>query len=397
MIPIKNLTNIIFNITILGPSCVEGMAGSKRIRNLMIPLIDKKLISLNNLIYRSEIKESIGTSGEIDNIKYTVIGYKLRNIISIFKFFLNGLYFLRDNLKKDNLNIIYNYGSPNIENIFFILYGKFIGYKVILDIVEDDRYEPTANFMNKLKAKSALLLLKYSAHYSDALIGISDHLYQRLLYLSKDKIPVFLIPISVNLNYFTNNANYEVKKEFKIFYGGSFNEKDGLEYLIEAFNKVNISHRNTKLIITGSGIKPDLDKVIKMIDNSRSKDNIIFKGFLSTTDYYKLLNECDIFCMTRDMSNHANTGFPFKLGEFLASGKAVIATNVGDISKYLVNNVNALVIDPNSANQISEAISSLLKNPDKIKSLGIESRKTAESYFDSEKVSKKLYSILQSI
>jgi glycosyltransferase involved in cell wall biosynthesis len=118
-------------------------------------------------------------------------------------------------------------------------------------------------------------------------------------------------------------------------------------------------------------------------------------GFLSTEDYYATLNSCDIFCMTRVNSQFANAGFPFKLGEFLASGKGVIATKVGDVSNYL-DDKNALLISPNSVSELTEALTVFIKDPAKISVLGAEARKTAETHFDSEKVSMKLLSIFES-
>ncbi|MGB4844908.1 MAG: glycosyltransferase family 4 protein, partial [Ferruginibacter sp.] len=120
-------------------------------------------------------------------------------------------------------------------------------------------------------------------------------------------------------------------------------------------------------------------------------------GYLSTDDYYTLLNQCDIFCMTRVNSKFANAGFPFKLGEFLASGKAIIATRVGDVPDYLFNDKNALVITPDSVEAIVNALEVLIENPDKRKALGIEARKTAEQHFDSENISMKLLSIFNSL
>jgi glycosyltransferase involved in cell wall biosynthesis len=98
--------------------------------------------------------------------------------------------------------------------------------------------------------------------------------------------------------------------------------------------------------------------------------------------------------MTRIKSDHAATGFPFKLGEFLATGKAVIATNVGDVSKYLLNDVNSIVISPNSSDQIVSAITSLIENPEKIKQLGAKGRETAETFFDSQKTSATFHQVL---
>jgi glycosyltransferase involved in cell wall biosynthesis len=99
--------------------------------------------------------------------------------------------------------------------------------------------------------------------------------------------------------------------------------------------------------------------------------------------------------MTRINSKFANAGFPFKLGEFLASGKAVIATSVGDVPNYLFNDINALLINPNSAEEIIDALLLLIEDPDKRKALGAEARKTAERCFDSDTVGMRLLSIFE--
>ena len=168
--------------------------------------------------------------------------------------------------------------------------------------------------------------------------------------------------------------------------------------MIDAFDEVSKKDNGIQLILTGAApIKTDLEEIRTKIDQVTAKDRIKFMGFLKTEDYYSLLNNCDIFCMTRINSIYANAGFPFKLGEFLAAGKAVIATKVGDVPNYLFNNVNALLINPDSVEELSEAIMLIINNPEKIRSLGPEARKTAETYFDSEKVSMKLLSVFESV
>ncbi|NJO25607.1 MAG: glycosyltransferase [Bacteroidia bacterium] len=97
--------------------------------------------------------------------------------------------------------------------------------------------------------------------------------------------------------------------------------------------------------------------------------------------------------MTRVNTKFANAGFPFKLGEFLASGKAVVATSVGDVPNYLFNDINAMVVQPNSVDDLIDALLQLIENPDKRKRLGAEARKTAEKCFDSDKVGMKLLDI----
>jgi glycosyltransferase involved in cell wall biosynthesis len=385
------------NIVVMGVSCFDGMASSMRVRNLFEPLIEKKNIRVNNLIYQKDNKEPIGKKGTLNDINFEVIGFSLVNLFSVFGFFFRGMSFLKKSKAGGYNNIIYNYNAPDIKNIFFILYGRLVGYKVVFDIIEDNQYEAHVGLINKFRIKTSVFLFKKSKHFADAMIGISEHLYKLIQTATKNKIPVYLIPITVNLKYFKKSIPVIQKNKIKIFYGGSFGKKDGLEYLIKAFGEVSLVHPTIELILTGLGHKQDMDRVNNEIEKNANKHMIIYKGFLSIKDYYKELNECDIFCMTRINSKFANAGFPFKLGEFLATGKAVIATNVGDVPNYLFNGVNALLINPDSVKELVDALLLLIEHPEKRHVLGVEARKTAEHFFDSDIVSMKLLSIFQSV
>jgi glycosyltransferase involved in cell wall biosynthesis len=387
-----------YNIVVMGVSCFDGMASSTRVRNLFEPLISKNLVSVSNLVYQKDNREPIGKEGTLNNINFKIIDFRLGNPFSIFGFWRSGMKFIKRSRKAGFKNIIYNYNYPDLKNILFLLYARMKGYKIIFDIIEDNRFERAVGFVNKLRLKTASVLFNLSRRYTDAYVAISEQLQKRAEIVAKDKVPVHLIPITVNLDYFKLNGYHTDRSNLKIFYGGSYAVKDGLKYLVSAFDEVSKRDKGVELILTGSApIKSDLDDIRTQIDGLQEKSRIKFMGFLSTKDYYNLLNNCDIFCMTRINSIYANAGFPFKLGEFLAAGKAVIATKVGDVPNYLFNDVNALVINPDSVEELTEAIMSIVKNPEKIRSLGPEARRTAETHFDSEKVSMKLLSIFESV
>ncbi len=381
----------------MGVSCFDGMAGSTRVRNLFAPLIGKGLLNASNLIYETDNKVPIGKEGRLNDMNFRIIGFRLGNPFSIFSFWGSGMSFLRKNKQAGAKNIIYNYNYPDLKNIIFLMYGRMIGYRIVFDIIEDNRFEAHVGFINKVRIKTSLVLFKLSRYFTKAYIAISDHLYKRSEENAKGKIPVHLIPITVHLDYFKINGQHVNKNDLKIFYGGSFAPKDGLNYLLDAFEEVSKKDSNIKLILTGLGNPADVNKIKEKISGSAAKERILFKGFLATDEYYAVLNSCDIFCMTRVNSKFANAGFPFKLGEFLASGKGVIATKVGDVPKYLHNGENSLLINPDSVSEIVQALSTFINNPEKINTLGAAARKTAETNFDSEKISMELLAIFNSI
>jgi glycosyltransferase involved in cell wall biosynthesis len=245
--------------------------------------------------------------------------------------------------------------------------------------------------------KSSRVLLNSSVYFANAYIAISSHLYNKLELLTSRREMVHLIPICVDLKFFSNKLYLHDKNNIKIFYGGSYGQKDGLSYLVAAFDKLSARHDNIHLILSGKGFPSDMDLLFDQISKLRSKEKIIYKGYLDTNDYYSLVNDCDIFCMTRITSKAATTGFPFKLGEFLATGKAVVATNIGEVSRYLKNGHNALLIRSESVDDIVNALQQLVENPDLIETLGTEGRKTAETCFDSDKLSLQVLRIFETI
>jgi len=386
-----------YNVVVLGASCFDGMASSMRVRNLLEPLINDDSITVSNLIYEKEANGIILCEGTINKINYRVIRFKITNIQSLFKFIWSGIKFIKVCKSNTIKNILYNYEYPDIKNISFLLFAKLIGYKIIFDVVEDFRYfTKYKSKLNRLKIISSIFFLKLFPLIAHAVVAISNHLYNLMLQVCKGKVPVYLIPITVDLSRFVLKPYY-LPNNFKIFYGGSFGEKDGIEYLIKAFDEVSLKYNNVELILTGRASDTDNEKLHHYVEHSVCKDKIFYKGYLENDEYYEVLNQCDIFCMTRVNSEFSNAGFPFKLGEYLSSSKAVIATNVGDIPKYLTNHKNALIINPGSLVELINSLSYIIENPESISSLGQQARKVAELNFDTQLLSRKLLEIFKKI
>ena len=388
------------NVLVLNVPFHEGMAGTKRVKNLLLPLYEREEIDLSNLVL-TEIfeKDRIGENGSINGIDYLYIGYtSFKNILSVNDYFKKGRQFIKQHSKPESKNIIYCFAYPDLKNLVFILYAKLIKYKIIFDIVEDHRH--THYFFGlagKIKNKSSLYLLKLVPLFGDGLIVISNHLEKWCNSMFSNKIKVHNIPITINIKEIDKKKNEvsEIIDEVIIFYGGSFAPKDGLEYLLQAFKHLCNKYNNIRLVLTGEGQGIYMEKMIELI---KANPKIDYRGFISTPEYYAVLQSSDICCMTRTNSLFANTGFPFKLGEFLAAGKAIIATNVGDVPLYLENGINALVISPESVDTIEEALSIFIENKNEIReTLGIAAKKTAKQYFDDSILSEKLLDIFKNL
>lgn len=386
----KKINFIILGINVYANYDKVDVAGSMRVKNIFDPLLQNKDVSASNLIlldllgmHHNGFKES--TTSDVDCLS---IGYRsIINPFSVIGYLKRGIDFIKKHNIENANNIIYNYQYPDIRNFLLLLYAKFKGFKIVFDIVEDKNHYEVKTWNDRVNKKLSLFFLRLIPRYADAVFVISSHLEKQITKIAKNRIPVFLLPISVDFKnidkpYLKVNENNTIK----IFYGGSFDPKDGLEFLWEAIEIIRKNNYNFKLILSGRADFDDMNSIFSKIKNSHLVD---YKGFLSTEEYFKLLNSVDICCMTRNNSAFANAGFPFKLGEFLAAGKLIIASRIGDVEKYLVHKESAYLITPESTAEIVEGLTYYMENLATLsKKMGAQARLVAEKNFDASVSSK---------
>jgi len=200
-----------------------------------------------------------------------------------------------------------------------------------------------------------------------------------------------LIPGSVHLEDFERlSIHTDDNHQFVFFFGGSFSEKDGIDIMIRAFELVASINPQLKLVLTGEAADRHLGTLLKLIETSSAKGRVQYMGFLSRDRYLAQLARADVLLMLRVNSPFANAGFPFKLTEYLASGRPVIASKVGDVEKYLTHKKNAILVEPGNLDQISSAMLYCLTHKSEIKDIGNNGRLAAEKWFGANQHSMQL-------
>lgn len=379
--------NVVFAINVPYPS---GMAGSMRIRLFAEYLVKNsynvKVVSTNQE-NGNNCKEGNFHGIEYSGLSHLQYSYYLFLVIYPFLVFSK----LRALKKKESKNILFIYGDPDIYRAPYIIIGKLLGYKVILDIVEDRALtEESLSIKASINLIFGKIIFPFIIKMIDGVIVISKYLEKK--YSSFQALPVVLIPVSAfNLSSHIN-LDDSIEGPLKIMYAGSFGTKDGVSYLLDSFIQINKEYVNTELFLIGTPSKTIKDK-IKRINNS----NIHITGYLSDEDYFKTLASADILCMTRINSPFANAGFPFKLGEYLATGNPVIATDVSDIGLYLEDKKNVVLAQPSSSESLIEAIRYLISEPEKRKAIGLMGLKKCEETFNPEINGKKLSSFITKV
>lgn len=366
------------------------MAGTKRIQNFLNHLVLRK-IRVNVLTFRSK-REQPAPAGEYRSVPYrniaTGVDMKLRNIHKIILYYLRGIKAISGYKMKNSSNIVYNSGGINIENLLFILWAKISGFKIILAIEEDYTFfRDDVKLISRFKFWTIRRLDFLNCRWADAIVVLSTYLLEKYKKMKAGR--VVLIPIAAGSN--RNEKKLRLNSPLKIIYAGTFADKDGVSDIIEGFLAFNATCPDSKLVLTGKSEQQQV-YLKKFGDDKR----LIFTGFVPDDEFYTIMRDADILCMCRTESGFANAGFPFKLGEYLATGNPVVCTRVSDVTKYLTSE-DAFLIDPGRPDQICDAFRKIADDPDGARIIGMNGFNKCLEHFSPEKNGEMLLELMKTI
>jgi rhamnosyl/mannosyltransferase len=145
----------------------------------------------------------------------------------------------------------------------------------------------------------------------------------------------------------------------------------GLRYLIEAMKSID-----AKLLIIGTG--PE-EHFLKTLSSKRGlNEKIVFLGDIADSDLPTYYDACDIFVLP---SSHRSEAFGTVLIEAMASGKAVISTELGTGTSFVnMHGKTGFVVPPKNSNSLAEAINKLLTDDSLRKEFEVNSKKRSEEF-----------------
>jgi glycosyltransferase involved in cell wall biosynthesis len=372
------------NIVFFPQSVNYGLAGTNRLQNIIHYLKKENVVSLSNIALEDRSKLFDKDSNPVFIRDYREIYYG-PSLAAFVGHLFSTPWHLANARRNKHRNVLYFYGEVDLKNFFFVIWAKLIGYKVVIDIVEDlDAHTKFRSFKNKLKYKSAVFFRKRLDLFASGFTAVSTHLYDKFS-RKFPRVPLFLLPVTVNQALLTGIIKNRSSSLLTLFYSGSFNEKDGLPYLLEGIYLAREEGIDLKLLVSGKGTAKEMAHFREVAGKFGLGDVVDYRGFLNRDDYVELLvKQVDVCCMTRINSAYANAGFPFKLGEFLATGKPVIASVVGDVGKYLTAE-DAYLVVPEKPLEIKNAIVDIFHNPARAHQVGANGRKVAGDHFDHQR------------
>jgi glycosyltransferase involved in cell wall biosynthesis len=357
----SNQTEGMINIVLTGGfSYPYGMAATRRIQ-IIIDYLERVSIAPKVII----LQRKVNGKGRFNLTEYRHINF--------FRFFAIFLQLSRWKNRKTK-NILYVYDGINIQNIGIVILSRMLGYKIVTDIVEEySSHQEKVSFFMKIKILSNTFFETKLNKITDGIVVISKYLLNKF---SSGNYPVtILIPISTHLQ--DVSIKIKPKNNQVVFaYAGSFGKRDGIPILLKAFNDISQKYENVFLKLAGSG--NNIQNLLTSVHNKR----IEYVGYLSNEAYLNFIQEADILLMTRINSIYSNAGFPFKLGEYLSTGNAVIASDVSGIKEYAESYKDLILINLDNYNEFIQAMEFLVQNPEKRIEIGANGVNICTAYFN---------------
>lgn len=183
------------------------------------------------------------------------------------------------------------------------------------------------------KFSSAYIMLgeKVAVKYADEIIVLTESIKKYFLDTYNRKTQV--IPNGVNKPAIRKadeiKEKFKLEKDSYILFVGRLTPEKGLEYLIQAYKKLDVEK---KLVIAG-GTSDTEQYVIKLKNMSLCNSNIIFTGFVEGTVLEELYSNAYIFVQPSDLE-----GMPLGLMEAMSYGNCCLVSDIPECLEVIEKN-----------------------------------------------------------
>jgi len=268
---------------------------------------------------------------------------------------------------------------------------------------EDERHELVSSndlsISRRIFAVNSWLGDRYCPNLADGLVVISNYLKEKYTKLSGTPEKVYLLPTIIDCEAWECCPEEDTSVP-TILYSGAFSEQDEIENLLDAFAILQANGYKFSVVMLG-GNQRNLERMTQIynkIDELALSCIVNMRGFVPITEVKKQLCESNILINIRRDGVWSRSGLSTKLSEYLASGRMVISSDVGDVSQYVTNGNSALMVSSSATvDEIVHVLSQGIQSIDLRRKIGVAGRDVALDNFDVSVAKKQIQFILNKV
>jgi glycosyltransferase involved in cell wall biosynthesis len=251
-----------------------------------------------------------------------------------------------------------------------------------------------------LRAKLANLLMQQlsnlemeSARNATLVVTVSKYSARRIgQFYGIDKEKIHVVPNGVDTQRFKPSEGckplmHEIGLNSKlcVLFVGRLIPRKGLNYLVEAASLIVKEYSQTTFLIVGNG--PQKRQMVSAVEKRNLLGNFVFLGDVSESVLPILYNCADVFVLPS-----IQEGQGIALLEAQASGKPVVAFDVGGVPEAVLTGKTGLLAEPDSS-KLADATMKLLSSWTLRKKMGDMGRKFVTENFSWDSCAQKMLSV----
>jgi len=247
----------------------------------------------------------------------------------------------------------------------------------------------------------ALKRLEYFLYRKAARIVSVTNSFRKVL--SKNGIPpekIAVVRNGTDLKGFTPGPKpndllekHGLNAKFVASYIGTLGMAHGLGTILEAAKRMR-ANRDVAFVLVGDGAdRAALERQAR----ERGLDNVIFAGSVDKDEvvkYWRLADAALVLLRDRPVFRHV---LPSKMFEAMATERPIVLGVLGESAELLEASGTGIVIQPESADALVQAIERLAADPEAAKEMGRKGRRLVEAEFDRDKLAAQMLEELRSV
>ena len=215
-----------------------------------------------------------------------------------------------------------------------------------------------------------------------------------------DESKLTVLPCAADVEAFKPNHNSEtVRKslglttEPVVMWVGGFHPWHDLSLLLESFALILQRRPDARLVLVGDG--QTRSSVVDIVTKDGLRHAVIMTGAIAHSQVPEMLSIADVAVVPSApiTASLGGTGTPLKLFEYMAAGKAIVATALNEAAEVILDGYNGLLVDAGDVNKFAEATLKLIDDPEERSRLGQNAREQAVKQYSWEHYTRRLEEI----
>lgn len=168
-----------------------------------------------------------------------------------------------------------------------------------------------------------------------------------------------------------------------VLFAGSPVWEDTIRFLFASMGSVWRRFPSCTLVVTGVNPgQPEARWLLEMMEAGGLDERVEIAGYVSRDELRRRMRRASALLIPLFDDVQSRARFPTKLGEYLASGRPLVTSGVGDVPRYIRDGETGYVAPPGDAEAFALRVCAVLADPDRADEIGRAGRRLAEEAFD---------------